>query len=103
MGRCFCEGSGVLAVPKHKITALEIFPMPQTKKGLRSFLGVISYYRKSVSGIANFTALLTPSTNKAAPAWVPWTREMEVSFSEFKYSCTVAVKIKFPQRSGKVV
>ena len=35
-------GSGVLAVPKHRITALENFPMPQTKKGLRYFLGVIS-------------------------------------------------------------
>ena len=79
-------GSGVLAVPKHRITALENFPMPETKKGLRSFLGVISYYRKFVSGIDNFTALLTPSTNKAALARVRWTREMEVSFSELKNS-----------------
>ena len=82
-------GSGVLAVPKHRITALANFPMPQTKKGLRSFLGVISYYRKFVSGIANFTAPLTPSTNKAAPARVQWTREMEVSFSELKISVSV--------------
>ena len=53
-------GSGVLAVPKHRITALENFPMPQTKEGLRSFPGVISYYRKFVSGIANSTAFLLP-------------------------------------------
>ena len=79
-------GSGVLAVPKHRITALENFPMPQTKKSLRSFLGVTSYYRKFVSGIANSTALLTPFTNKAAPAMVQWTREMEVSLSELKKS-----------------
>ena len=48
----------------------------------RSFLGVISYYKMFVSGIANSTALLTPFRNKAAPARVRWTREMEVSFSE---------------------
>ena len=71
-------------MPKHRITALENFPMPQNKKGLKSFLGVISYYRKFVTGIANFTGLLTPSTNKASPARVRCTSEMEVRFSELK-------------------
>ena len=48
-------GSGVLAMPEHRITALENFPMPQTKKGLRSFLGV-SYIllQKVCLCIANF-------------------------------------------------
>ena len=73
----------LVVVPKHKITALEAVNATNQEK-FKNFSRIISYYRKFVSGIANSTALLTPFTNRAAPARVRWTREMEVNFSELK-------------------
>ena len=73
----------LVVVPKHRITALEAVNATNQEK-FKNFSRIISYYRKFVSGIANSTALLTPFTNRAAPARVRWTREMEVNFSEFK-------------------
>ena len=85
-------GSGQLAVPELRAKAMAEFVRPKTKKGLRSFLGSVSYYRQFIPNIANYTALLTPSTSKMVPANVKWTEGMASAFLTLKNSlCNVRV------------
>ena len=63
-------GSGKISVPRVRAKSTASCVRPRTKKGLRSFLGAISYHRKFIPRIAEHTALLMPATSKVAPAAV---------------------------------
>ena len=65
-------GSGTVAVPSERVTTMSKFVRPTTKKGLRSFLGTISYYRKFISKIAEYTALLTPRQPPTFSGMMVW-------------------------------
>ena len=68
-------GSGKLAVPEHRVSALANYKCPTTKKTLRSFLGCMSYYRKFIDKYSDMSAILMPSTAVSAPKTVVWTGE----------------------------
>ena len=53
---------------------------PTTKRGMRSFLGAVSFYRRYMQLLAKDTAVLSLSTSKTAPFKVPWMEEMEKAF-----------------------
>ena len=57
------------------------YVQPVTKKGLRSFLGSVSYYRRFIPNIAQYTSLLTPATSKEAPSRVCWSEGMRGAFT----------------------
>jgi len=42
-------GDGRMSLPSHRAEALRSYSRPYTKKGLRSFLGAISFYHRSSS------------------------------------------------------
>ena len=50
-------GSGVIRPEHSKVEAVMSFPVPQTKKQARTFLGATGYYRKFIS---NFTTIAIP-------------------------------------------
>ena len=89
-------GSGTLAVPDHRITALAQYKRPVTKKTLRSFLGCMSYYRRFIDQYADMSALLTPSTSVSAPKSVVWTAEMDKAFQKLKVSLCNQVSLIIP-------
>ena len=74
-------GAGTMSVPKHRIEALANYERPTTKKGLRAFIGSISFYRRYVQHLAKQTAILTPLTTKQAPQRVEWMVEGERAFT----------------------
>ena len=74
-------GTGKMTVPAHRTEALAKYDKPVTKKGLRAFIGSISFYRRYVENLAAQTAILTPMTTKQAPQRVEWTPEGECAFS----------------------
>ncbi len=43
-------GGGMVQPEETKIQAIKEFPIPVTKKGVRSFLGLTGYYRKFIPG-----------------------------------------------------
>lgn len=49
---------GIKPNPK-KIEAIKKFPIPQTKKAIKSFLGLLGYYRKFIRDFARITKPLT--------------------------------------------
>ena len=74
-------GEGTMSIPDHRVQALRQYNRPVTKKGLRSFLGAISFYWRYVKLLATETAVLSPSTAKLSPSRVIWTGEMESAFT----------------------
>ena len=70
-----------MSVPMHKTEALAKYVKPQTKRGLRAFIGSISFYRRYIESLASDTAILTPMTTKQTPQRIEWTAEGECAFS----------------------
>ena len=75
-------GKGNMSIPEHRATALSNYTRPKTKRGLRAFLGSVSFYRRYyLDKLATWTSILTPKTSKQAPSVVVWTGEDRVAFS----------------------
>ena len=77
-------GKGQVAVPEDRATAMKDFVRPVSKKQLRSFLGMMSYYRRFVLNFAKYSSLLSPSTSKFAPSVVDWSSDMLDAFNFLK-------------------
>ena len=79
-------GRGVVEVPAARVKAIRDYPRPVTKKQLKSFIGLMGYYRCFVSDFAFHAKPLQSATLSAAPQWVIWTKVREQSFH---YLCNV--------------
>ncbi len=85
-GRSYVEylghvvGSGTVAVPRMRMTAMAEFKQPVTRKNTRAFIGSIGYYRKFIPNFAKYSSVyssvLTPATCQDAPGRVVWTLKM---------------------------
>lgn len=65
-----------------KIEAIKDWPIPCNVKDLRSFLGIISYYRRFIKGFADIAKVLHKLTEKAASFL--WTKECDIAFQRLK-------------------
>ncbi len=87
-------GNEELRVPRDRVEALASYGKPKRKRQLKSFLGVIGYYRKFVRHFAEDAAVLTPMTTKVAPELVRWTGEAGLAFHHLRESlCNYVVLI----------
>ena len=66
------------------VETIETFPKPETKKQVRSFLGLTGYYRRFVKNYADIAVPLTNLTKKGEPTRVRWTSACENAFSKLK-------------------
>ena len=89
-------GGGEMAVPAHRATAMAEYIQPRTKKDMRAFLGMASYYRRFVKGFSSYSSLLSPSTAKLAPGVVVWTGEMLKAFHGLKVSLVNVCALTVP-------
>ena len=85
MGGMFksCEMSLRRNGPEARIKELREFREPVTKRDMRSFLGTVGYYRKSIHRFADRAKSLTAVTKKAR---VEWTAKMENYFMSIRDS-----------------
>ena len=60
------------------------YKQTQTKRDIRSFLGLAGYYLKFVIGFAEHTARLSDLTAKRKSDQVVWTPELQRDFDELK-------------------
>ena len=60
------------------------YPRPQTKKQVRSFLGLVEYYRKFIPNFSDRAAVLTDLTKKRSPSNVQWSTNHELAFQDLK-------------------
>ena len=98
-------GNGSMAIPDKRAEALTKYTKPTTKRGLRSFLGAISFYRRYVELLASDTAVLSPATSKLAPSKVLWTEAMESAFHSIRecISNSCILTIPLPEDTMSIV
>lgn len=77
-------GSGKLKPDPRKISAMKKFPLPLTKKDMRSFLGVTGYYRQYIKDYTHITAPLTELLKKDKPNQIVWGPAETASFQKHK-------------------
>ena len=77
-------GAGTLRPLENKVEAIRLFPQPETKKQVRSFLGLIGYYQKYIPNFSQVAAPLTDLTKKQCSNRVTWTDTCEQAFRLLK-------------------
>ena len=65
-------GKGTIRPELRKLKAVEIYPAPTTKKDVRSFLGLMGYYRRFIPNYATTVKPLMDLTQKSVPERIPW-------------------------------
>ena len=92
-------GSGQIKPTLNKMEAVAKFPVPVTKKDVRSFLGLCGYYRKFVPHYENIVRPLINLTKKKEPKLVKWTEECDHAFNELKAYLTAEPILATPDFS----
>ncbi|XP_078248140.1 uncharacterized protein LOC144588713 [Pogona vitticeps] len=77
-------GGGVIKPLEAKIEAVRDWPRPNTKKKVKSFLGLVGYYRKFIPRFGEIAAPLTDLTRKKTDDSIPWTSDCEAAFQRLK-------------------
>lgn len=77
-------GRGVIKPQQDKLQAIRDCPRPETKKGVRSFLGLAGWYRRFVPNFATRAAPLTDLTRKSGSVRVRWEDQHEAAFNDLK-------------------
>ena len=80
-----------------KVNAVQNFPVPQDLTQLRSFLGLIGYYRKFVQDFSLHAEPLYRLSKKNVP--YTWGPEQEKAFSYMKNALTSSPVLQFPDFS----
>jgi hypothetical protein len=71
------------------------WPTPKNKHGIRSFLGLCTYYRRFISGFANIAKPLTKLTEQKSS--FQWTPEAEAAFQTLKRALCAAPILAYPK------
>lgn len=91
---------GVTTDPE-KITAVKDWPIPHTKKQLRSFLGFCSYYRKFVRGFSLIAKPLFALTENQIK--FIWKDECSNAFEKLKLMLSSSSVLSFPKGKGQFI
>lgn len=80
----YTVGRGCVRPQASKVEAIATWPRPETKKQVRTFLGLVGYYRQFVPDFASLAAPLFDLTKKEGKARVCWTGETEEAFQNLR-------------------
>ena len=89
---------GGIAIDPSKVEAVMSWERPTTVTEIRSFLGLVGYYRKFIKGFSQLALPLTKLTRKNTP--FDLTLECERSFQELKYRLTTIPVLVLPDPKG---
>ncbi|PIK51749.1 hypothetical protein BSL78_11339 [Apostichopus japonicus] len=78
------KGEGRVKPKPDKIKAIQQAERPTTKTQVRSFLGLVGYYRKFVPNFAAVAVPLTNCTKKEEPNVIRWGESQEQAFQTLK-------------------
>ncbi|XP_070013395.1 uncharacterized mitochondrial protein AtMg00860-like [Nicotiana sylvestris] len=82
-------------VDSQKIEAVKNWPRPTSVSDIRSFLGLVGYYRRFVEGFSSISSPLTRLTQKKVK--FQWSDACEKSFEELKKRLTSAPVLTLPE------
>ena len=95
-------GRGTLRPLEAKVEAIVHFPRPETKKNVRQFLGLDSYYRRYCPNYSDTAAPLSDLTKNGSPNWVKWSDECEASFRKLKAMLQSSPVLQAPDITKKL-
>ncbi|XP_055865631.1 uncharacterized protein LOC129928743 [Biomphalaria glabrata] len=75
--------------------------IPQTKKQVRSILGLCNFYRCFIPNYASLTTLLTNLTKKGQSNTIPWSPELEETIKKIKYAFAQESILKLPDKKKR--
>ena len=88
--------------PLHsKVEAVQSFPRPQTKKEVRSFLGLVGYYNRYIPNFSHIAAPLSDLTRKGTANQVRWSEACEETFQALKRALTDEPVLSLPDFQEK--
>ena len=90
-------GKGELSPQEGKVDKILQVRRPDTKKELRSFLGVVGYYRKLIENFAAVAKPLTDMTKKGEPDVLRWNCKSEEAYEELKRRLSQHPILRLPQ------
>ena len=85
-----------LSMQQHKIAAVHNWPVPQSVKDVRAFLGLAGFYRRFVRNFASLAQPLTDLTKIADRRWWSWGPEEQRAFDTLKQALTSAPVLAHP-------
>ncbi|XP_051123104.1 uncharacterized mitochondrial protein AtMg00860-like [Andrographis paniculata] len=88
-------GNGKIKMEAGKIKAIVDWETPKSASELRSFLGLVNYYRRFIKGHSVITAPLTNMPRKDKDAW-EWTQECMRAFEQLKEAVTKEPVLALP-------
>lgn len=91
----YLVGHGQIKPQVEKVKAIQLIPGPLTKKQVRSFLGLVGWYRRFVPHFATLAAPLTELTKKSVSKII-WNDECENSFQTLKRQICQAPVLQTP-------
>ena len=94
------SGDGVKCDPV-KVEAIAKWHPPKTTKQVKSFLGIIGYYRKFINNYSEMAEPLQDLMKKAIK--FKWGVEQEESFNLLKQSLITAPVLAYPQNTGMYI
>ena len=80
-----------------KVEVIRNAKRPETKKQLRSFLGMIGFYNKFIPNFSEKAVPLTDLTKRGLPNKLNWTDSQERAFQSLKLALTVFPILKLPE------
>lgn len=81
---------------ENKISAVKQYPLPKTQKEIKSFLGLVGYYRKFIQDFAKLTKPLTKCLKKGNKNKVEITEEYIQAFEKCKQVLINAPILQYP-------
>ena len=88
--------NGEVQMDTSKLDKIKNISQPQTKKEVRSFLGLAGYYRKFIPNFAEVAVPMTDLTKGCQPKKVKWGPSQEKSFKTMKELLTQAPILRLP-------
>ena len=83
--------------PQHsKIEAIMNIPPPTKRKSLRTFLGLISFYKMFIPQAADYTGPLSDLLRKDSPEPIPWNETLLECFSHLKTAISSRPILRLP-------
>ncbi|MCG7875094.1 MAG: RNase H-like domain-containing protein [Candidatus Thiodiazotropha endolucinida] len=79
-----------------KVIAIRDAPRPETKRQIKSFLGLIGFYRRFVPSFSHVAAALTDLTKKGQPNKIKWGDAQENAFRSLKQALISNPILKLP-------
>ena len=73
-------GNGTIQPNPEKVISILNCKRPVTKKQVRSFIGLIGYYRRFIPNFSSISAPLTDLTKNGMPTKVRWEEAQEIAF-----------------------